>query len=104
VSTSKEAKLARKSSIEHVFNELVDLSKQFWQVSLFATILFIVLTLFAVKFAVGMLSGVDSGSPTNVAIINSIGWVFYLVPIVFGMITLFFGVNTLKGYVESKYT
>ncbi len=70
----------------------------------FATILFIVLTLFAVKFAVGMLSGVDSGSPTNVAIINSIGWVFYLVPIVFGMITLFFGVNTLKGYVESKYT
>ncbi|WP_206170729.1 hypothetical protein, partial [Vibrio alginolyticus] len=104
VFTSKETKLARKPLIEHVFNELVDLSKQFWQVSLFATILFIVLTLFAVKFAVGVLNGVESGSPTNIAIINSIGWVFYLVPIVFGMITVFFGVNTLKGYVESKYT
>ncbi|HIF9091227.1 TPA: hypothetical protein ACX6NR_000153 [Photobacterium damselae] len=96
--------MARKSLIEHVFNELVDLSKQFWQVSLFATILFIILTLFAVKFAVGILNGVESGSPANVAIINSIDWVFYFVPIVFGMLTLFFGVNTLKGYVESKYT
>jgi len=96
--------LARKSSIEHVFNELADMSKQFWQVSLFATILFIVLTLFTAKFAAGVLNGVESGSSTNVTIINSIGWVFYLVPIVSGVTTLFFGVNTFKGYVESKYT
>ena len=104
VSISKETKLAKKSVMGHVFNELIDLSKQFWQVSFFATILFSVFTLFAAKFAVGVLNGAKASSPVHDAIINSIGWVFYLVPIVFGVITLFFGVNTLKGYVESKYT
>ncbi len=104
VSISKETKLAKKSLMDHVFNELIDLSKQFWQVSFFATILFSVFTLFAAKFAVGVLNGANASSPTHDAIINSIGWVFYLVPIVFGVVTLFFGVNTIKVYVESKYT
>ncbi|TOI38842.1 hypothetical protein CGI60_23870 [Vibrio parahaemolyticus] len=76
--------------MDHVFNELIDLSKQFWQVSFFATILFSVFTLFAAKFAVGVLNGANASSPTHDAIINSIGWVFYLVPIVFGVVTLFF--------------
>ncbi len=104
VSISKETKLAKKSAMDHVVNELIDLSKQFWQVSFFATILFSVFTLFAAKFAVGVINGANASSPTHDVIINSIGWVFYLVPIVFGVITMFFGVNTLKGYVESKYT
>ncbi len=33
VSISKETKLAKKSAMGHVVNELIDLSKQFWQVS-----------------------------------------------------------------------
>jgi len=77
--------LAKKSLMDHVFNELIDLSKQFWQVSFFATILFSVFTLFAAKFAVGVLNGAKTSSPAHDAIINSIGWVFYLVPIVFGV-------------------
>ena len=104
VSISKETKLAKESLMNHVFNELIDFSKQFWQVSFFSTILFSVFTLFAAKHAVGVLNDATASSPVHDAIINSIGWVFYLVPIVFGVIALFFGVNTLKGYVESKYS
>ncbi|HGE6053136.1 hypothetical protein ACVYFZ_18455 [Vibrio cholerae] len=39
--------MAKKSAMGHVVNELIDLSKQFWQVSFFVTILFSVFTLFA---------------------------------------------------------
>ncbi|HCG5511688.1 TPA: hypothetical protein NJ005_004734 [Vibrio parahaemolyticus] len=96
--------MAKKSMMEHAFKELVDLSKQFWQMSFVATVLFIALTSLAVKFSTGVLNNVSNPSPIHEALIGSIGWVFYLLPALFGIITVFFGMTALKGYLESKYT
>ncbi|EHC9866292.1 hypothetical protein QNE33_004597 [Vibrio alginolyticus] len=92
--------MAKKSLIEQAFNDLIDLSKMFWQVSLFATLLFAVVTLFLAKFSFNVLHPVEGYSPTYETLINSIGWIFYLLPLVFSMATVFFGVNTLKGYLQ----
>lgn len=100
---SKEANLAKKTLIESALNDLFDVSKHFWQLSLFVTFMFAVVTLFLAKYSFNALHGGREYSPTHEAVINSIGWVFYLLPIVFAIITVFFSVSTLKGYLQSKY-
>ncbi|MCX8941455.1 hypothetical protein [Vibrio parahaemolyticus] len=95
--------MARKHPlIEQAISGIVDVSKQFWQVSFFVTIAFALLTLFLAKYSIEML-GSSSNSPTQEAIFSSLGIVFYALPILSGVITFIFGFNALRGYCQSKY-
>ncbi len=89
----------RKSSLEKLFEQLFEITECFWQVGAVVTAVLAFCTYKAAMWAHGL-----SSQPSTyiTAVFEHFSWLFYLLPVMLGVITFFFLTKTLEAYQSSN--
>jgi hypothetical protein len=89
----------RSSTLEKLFEQIFEITGYFWQVGAVVTALLAFFTYKAAMWAHG-LSSLSSNHIT--AAFEYFSWLFYLLPVILGVITFLFFTKTLEAYQSSN--
>ena len=92
----------RKSALNDFFDLLFEVSGDFWQFGAAITVALGVVSLLALKWAVGKSAVASAATGTSLAVLQNLSWAFYLVPIMLGVFTVIFGWKTFTAYAKQN--
>ncbi|MEJ1360720.1 MAG: hypothetical protein RPU43_03075 [Candidatus Sedimenticola sp. (ex Thyasira tokunagai)] len=91
----------RKSTLEDLFDMLFDATGMFWQVGAVVSAIMAILAIWSF-FWIQSLINTQAGSTSLGAIVESLSWLYYSLPLILGLIALLFGWKTYQVYLKQQ--
>ena len=92
----------RKSVLDQFIEALFELTGYFWQVGAVVTVILSFLTYKSAVWAFEANTLTNTDNQVTAALLNNIGWVYYLFPLTFLIFTILFGAKSISVYLRNN--